>query len=98
MPNSLFIKNRFKEEDYENMTKEATEMKEVPSSAGASLMKHSSNKVAGKVKPKGASHGNGAVASTVDGKGKPLPDAVSKMTGKDNKVNAPGYKVGDFFK
>ena len=78
--------------------KEATEMKEVPASAGASLMKHSNNKPSSKVKPKGASHGNGAVASTVDGKGKPLPDAVSKMTGKDNKVNAPGYKVGDFFK
>lgn len=64
-----------------------------------SAMTGKNNKVGGKANPKGSKNGHGSVASTVDGKGQALPDSAgAKLMGKDNKVAAPGYKQGDFFK
>jgi hypothetical protein len=70
--------------DDDEELEEATEMKEVPSSAGHKLTSRQ-NKV-GNVKASGGK-AQGQVKSTVDGKGKPLPDSAGhKLTSKNNKA------------
>ena len=73
--------------------KEATEMKEVPDSAGASLQKPGSIKVNVKLKPKGG-HGDGKVTSDVDGKGKDLPDSAGAGMMKHNNMVVKSTKTG----
>ena len=87
------------EEDNEEVAGEATDIEELPDSKGHSLT-GKNNKVPGKL-----SHAKGGKASgdaTGGGDGKPvaLPDSKGhSLTGKGaHKVNAPGYKAGDFFK
>lgn len=77
------------DEDEDETVDEATEMKEVPSSAGHKLTSRQ-NKV-GSVKASGGK-AQGQVKSTVDGKGKPLADGKGKLTSKNNKVG--GTKTG----
>ena len=84
------------EEDEDETVDEATEMKEVPSSAGHKLTSKQ-NKV-GSVKASGGK-AHGQVKSTVDGKGKPLADGKGKLTSKNNKVGGTktGSTGGSFF-
>lgn len=84
------------DEDEDETVDEATEMKEVPSSAGHKLTSRQ-NKV-GSVKASGGK-AHGQVKSTVDGKGKPLADGKGKLTSKNNKVGGTktGSTGGSFF-
>ena len=84
------------DEDEDETVDEATEMKEVPSSAGHKLTSRQ-NKV-GSVKASGGT-AHGQVKSTVDGKGKPLADGKGKLTSKNNKVGGTktGSTGGSFF-
>ena len=88
------------EGDDDEVHGEATEMKEVPDSAGASLQKPGSIKVNAKLKPKGGK-GDGKVTSEVDGKGKDLADSAGAgMMSKGNiavKSTKTGKTGGDFF-
>ena len=79
------------DDDDDEELEEATELKEVPASAGHSL---TSRKITvGNVKTsKGKAHGQ--VNTTVDGKGKALADGKGKLTSKQNKVN---NQTGDLF-
>ena len=83
-------------EDFEDTVDEATDLKEVPDSAGQSLM--SRKNTVGSVKASGGK-AQGQVKSTVDGKGKPLADAAGhKLTSKKNKVHSSKTsKTGDLF-
>lgn len=79
------------DDDGEDTVDEATELKEVPASAGHSLT--SRKNTVGNVKAsKGKAHGQ--VKTTVDGKGKPLADGKGKLTSKQNKVT---NQTGDLF-
>ena len=79
------------DDDDEDTVDEATELKEVPASAGHSLT--SRKNTVGNVKAsKGKAHGQ--VKTTVDGKGKPLADGKGKLTSKQNKVT---NQTGDLF-
>lgn len=83
---------KHEDEDDEHM-KEATEMKEVPDSAGASLQKHSSIKVGDKTSKLAKSgKADGKVKSDVDGKGKDLPDSAGQGLTKHSS-NQPHSKI-----
>jgi len=85
-----------KEDEKEESHKEATELKEVPASAGHSLT-GKNNKVGGTVDSLVAKgHGDGKVKGEVDGKGKDLPDSAgAKLQSKNNKVPNK-HNVGDY--
>lgn len=87
------------EEDYEdeeedhNSMKEATEMKQVPDSAGAHLQKHGSIKVGDKTSKLAKSgKADGKVKSDVDGKGKDLADSAGLGLTKHS-ANKPHSKI-----
>lgn len=82
------------EEDDDEELEEATELKEVPSSAGHSLT--SRKNTVGNVRASGGK-AHGQVKTTVDGKGKPLADGKGKLTGKQNKVKGKAGSQGDLF-
>jgi len=80
---------------------EGVDIKEVPASAGQSLQKKGGFPTVGtKTGHAKGSKASGQVATEIDAKGTPLADAKGhSLTAKSaNKVNAPGYKAGDFFK
>ena len=73
-------------EDFEDTVDEATDLKEVPDSAGQSLM--SRKNTVGNVKPSGGK-ASADVKIKLDANGKPLPDAAGhKLTSKKNKVHS----------
>ena len=82
--------------DEDETVDEATELKEVPSSAGHKLT--SRHNTVGSVRASGGK-AHGQVKSTVDGKGKPLADGKGKLTSKNNKVGGTktGSTGGSFF-
>ena len=81
------------EEEEEGAMKEATEMKEVPDSAGASLQKHSSIKVGDKTSKLAKSgKADGKVGSVVDGQGKDLADSAGLGLTKHS-ANKPHSKI-----
>jgi hypothetical protein len=84
------------DEDEDETVDEATELKEVPSSAGHKLT--SRHNTVGSVRASGGK-AHGQVKSTVDGKGKPLADGKGKLTSKNNKVGGTktGSTGGSFF-
>lgn len=84
------------EEGNQEVAGEATELKEVPASAGQSLQ-NKNNKVGGTVDSLVAKgHGEGKVKSEVDGKGKDLPDSHgAKLQNKNNKVPNK-HNTGDY--
>jgi hypothetical protein len=80
---------------------EGVDIKEVPASAGQSLQKKGGVPTVGtKTGHAKGSKASGTVGNEVDGSGTPVADAKGlSLTAKTaNKVNAPGYKAGDFFK
>lgn len=82
-----------KEEDYEHGMKEATEMKEVPDSAGQALTKHGHIKVGDKTaKLAKSGKADGKVTATVDGEGKDLPDSAGHSLTKHGN-NKPKSKI-----
>jgi hypothetical protein len=84
---------KHEDEDDEYNMKEATEMKEVPDSAGASLQKHSSIKVGDKTSKLAKSgKADGKVKSDVDGKGKDLADSAGQGLTKHSS-NQPHSKI-----
>jgi len=79
--------------DDDKEMKEATEMKEVPDSAGAHLQKHSSIKVGDKTSKLAKSgKADGKVTSEVDGKGKDLADSAGLGLTKHS-ANKPHSKI-----
>ena len=81
------------EDDDDGHMKEATEMKEVPDSAGASLMKPGSMKVGDKTSKLAKSgKANGTVNSVVDGKGKDLADSAGQGLTKHG-ADKPNSKI-----
>ena len=80
---------------------EGVDIKEVPASAGHSLQKKGGVPTVGtKTGHAKGSKASGQVGTELDAKGTPVPDSKGhSLTAKTaNKVNAPGYKAGDFFK
>ena len=80
---------------------EGVDIKEVPASAGHSLQKKGGVPTVGtKTGHAKGSKASGQVSTEIDAKGTPVADAKGhSLTAKSaNKVNAPGYKAGDFFK
>jgi len=80
---------------------EGVDIKEVPASAGQSLQKKGGVPTVGtKTGHAKGSKASGQVTTEIDAKGTPVADAKGhSLTAKSaNKVNAPGYKAGDFFK
>lgn len=77
--------------DGADQVKEATDLKEVPASAGQSLTKVGNNKVGDKTsKLAKSSKADGKVNATVDGKGKDVPDSAGEGLTKvaNNKPNS----------
>jgi hypothetical protein len=83
-------------EDFEDTVDEATDLKEVPDSAGQSLM--SRKNTVGSVRASGGK-ASADVKIKVDANGKPLPDAAGhKLTSKKNKVHSKKTgSTGDLF-
>lgn len=80
---------------------EGVDIKEVPASAGQGLQKKGGVPTVGtKTGHAKGSKASGQVSTEIDAKGTPVADAKGhSLTAKSaNKVNAPGYKAGDFFK
>ena len=80
---------------------EGVDIKELPASAGQSLQKKGGVPTVGtKTGHAKGSKASGQVTTEIDAKGTPVADAKGhSLTAKSaNKVNAPGYKAGDFFK
>lgn len=88
-----------KEEDKKEVAGEATHLEQLPDSKGQSLQ-GKNNKVPGKLSHAKGGKASGQVGSEIDAKGTPLADSKGhSLTSKSAiKVNAAGYKPGDFFK
>jgi len=87
-------------EEQEEVAAEATHLEQLPDSKGQSLQKKGGVPTVGSKTGHVKSHkASGNVSAEVDAKGSPVADSKGlSLTGKNNKVNAPGYKAGDFFK
>ena len=83
------------DEDEDETVDEATELKEVPNSAGHSLT--SRKNTVGTVRASGGK-AQGQVKTSVDGKGKPLADSAGhKLQSKKAVVSGKAGKTGDLF-
>lgn len=87
-------------EEQEEVAAEATHLEQLPDSKGQSLQKKGGVPTVGSKTGHVKSHkASGSVSTEIDAKGSPVADSKGHtLTGKNNKVNAPGYKAGDFFK
>lgn len=90
-----------KKEEQEEVAAEATALEQLPDSKGQSLQKKGGVPTVGSKTGHAKGHkATGHVSTEIDAKGSPVADSKGlSLTGKGaNKVNAPGYKPGDFFK
>jgi hypothetical protein len=90
-----------KEEDKKDVAGEATHLEHLPDSKGKSLEKKGGVPTVGtKTGHVKSSKASGQGSTEVDAKGTPVADSKGlSLTSKSaNKVNAAGYKPGDFFK
>ena len=90
-----------KEEDKKEVAGEATHLEHLPDSKGKSLEKKGGVPTVGtKTGHAKSSKASGQVSTEIDAKGTPVADSKGlSLTSKSaNKVNAAGYKPGDFFK
>lgn len=88
-------------EDKKEVAGEATHLEHLPDSKGKSLEKKGGVPTVGtKTGHVKSSKASGQVSTEVDAKGTPVADSKGlSLTSKSaNKVNAAGYKAGDFFK
>ena len=88
------------EKSEEEVAAEATALEHLPDSKGHSLQKKGGVPTVGtKTGHAKGSKATGHVSTEIDAKGSPVADSKGlSLTSKNNKVNAPGYKAGDFFK
>jgi hypothetical protein len=92
--------NEEKKDEEKEVAAEATALEQLPDSKGQSLQKKGGVPTVGtKTGHAKGSKASGNVSSEIDAKGSPVADSKGlSLTSKNNKVNAPGYKAGDFFK
>ena len=91
---------KHEEKSEEEVAAEATALEHLPDSKGHSLQKKGGVPTVGtKTGHAKGSKATGHVSTEIDAKGSPVADSKGlSLTSKNNKVNAPGYKAGDFFK
>lgn len=88
-------------EEQEEVAAEATHLEQLPDSKGQSLQKKGGVPTVGtKTGHAKGQKASGNVSTEIDAKGTPVADSKGlSLTGKGaHKVNASGYKAGDFFK
>jgi hypothetical protein len=92
--------NEEKKDEEKEVAAEATALEQLPDSKGQSLQKKGGVPTVGtKTGHAKGSKASGNVSSEIDAKGSPVADSKGlSLTSKNNKVNATGYKAGDFFK